>query len=108
MKLFQDPIPSVAWSGIRDATSYGPVCAQYDLLLNKTNGSDDCLYLNVYTKNLKNDKILPVMVWIHGGAFVTGDGGDTMYGPDYYLRKDIVLVTINYRLGVLGKHFFFN
>lgn len=43
------------------------------------------------------------MVWIHGGAFMVGSGNDDIYGPDYLMRKDIVLVKINYRLGVLGK-----
>lgn len=46
------------------------------------------------------------MVWIHGGGFIGGSGNDDMYGPDYFMRKDIVLVTINYRLGVLGKETF--
>lgn len=46
------------------------------------------------------------MVWIHGGCFVVGDGNEHRYGPDYFMRKDVVLVTINYRLGVLGYHYF--
>jgi len=44
----------------------------------------------------------PVMVWIHGGGFSNGSGGSSMHGPDYIVEKDIVLVTLNYRLGVLG------
>ncbi len=43
------------------------------------------------------------MVWIHGGGFVTGDGSDKMYGPKYLLDKDVILVTLNYRLGPLGS-----
>lgn len=66
-------------------------------------GSDDCLYLNVYTKNLKPSKKQPVMVWIHGGYFMVGEGSDKMFGPDYFMRKDIILVTFNYRLGIFGK-----
>ena len=45
---------------------------------------------------------LPVMVWVHGGGFVSGDGGDRMYGPRYLLDRDVILVTFNYRLGPLG------
>lgn len=48
------------------------------------------------------------MVWIYGGAFVGGKGDDSLYGPDYFMRKDIVLVSFNYRVGILGKHFFSN
>lgn len=66
-------------------------------------GSEDCLYLNVYTKSLNPNLRRPVMVWIHGGAFLMGDGSDSVYGPDYFLRKDIVFVTFNYRLSVLGN-----
>ena len=45
---------------------------------------------------------LPVMVWVHGGGFVSGDGGDRVYGPRYLLNRDVILVTFNYRLGPLG------
>jgi len=45
----------------------------------------------------------PVLFWIHGGAFVLGDGGDQAYGPQYLIREEIVIVSINYRLGALGK-----
>ena len=75
----------------------------------KVFGQDDCLALNVYTKNLpstpgkKSDLALkPVMVWIHGGGFTIGDGGVEFYGPDNFMDKDVVVVSINYRLGVLG------
>ena len=75
------------------------------MLLDACVGSDDCLYLNVYTKSLENNVKLPVLFWIHGGAFSLGSGNDDIYGPKYLLRKDVVLVTINYRLGALGKQF---
>lgn len=65
-------------------------------------GSEDCLYLNVYTPTVKPDKPLPVMFWIHGGAFVGGSGNDDLYGPQFLVNKGVVLVTINYRLEVLG------
>ena len=68
-------------------------------------GSDDCLYLNVYTKLPKD--LQPVLFFIHGGGFAFGNGDEILYGPDYILRKDVVLVTINYRFGVLGKYLFY-
>ncbi|KAJ8687537.1 hypothetical protein QAD02_023331 [Eretmocerus hayati] len=99
---FKDPVPLEPWTGEKNATSFGPMCAQTDAITQVSQGDDDCLYLNVYTKSIASTKRRPVMVWIHGGAFMFGSGDDMLYGPDYLLRKDIVLVTINYRLGVLG------
>jgi carboxylesterase type B len=66
-------------------------------------GTEDCLFLNVYTQQLPsstNNKLKPVMVWIHGGGFSSGSGNSDTYGPEFLLTEDIVLVTINYRLGV--------
>lgn len=65
-------------------------------------GNEDCLYLNVYTKNLTPSNSLPVMVWIHGGGFYTGSGNSDYYGPDFFIAHDVILVTFNYRLEVLG------
>lgn len=79
------------------------MCSQIDPVTRGLQGEEDCLYLNVYVKSTKPHTPLPVMVWIHGGGFYYGSGDDILYGPDYLLRKDIVLVTINYRLGVLGE-----
>lgn len=61
--------------------------------------------LNVYTRDLNPDEPLAVLVWIHGGAFILGSGNDDVYGPDYFMNKDIILVTINYRLGMLGNFY---
>ena len=65
-------------------------------------GQEDCLVLNVYTPNVKGS--LPVMVWIHGGGWSLGSGNfeTDVYGPHYILDRDVVLVTINYRLGPMG------
>lgn len=90
------------WSGIKEAAEYGNVCLQYDGSLRT--GSEDCLYLNVFVKSVDDiTSLKPVMVFIHGGGCLTGSGDDLLYGPDYLMRKDIVLVTFNYRLGVFGK-----
>jgi len=56
----------------------------------------------VFTTDIKSLKKRPVMVWIHGGAFSLGSGDSSFYGPDYIVEKDVVLVTLNYRLGALG------
>lgn len=68
-------------------------------------GNEDCLYLNVYTPKLpeSDSKLLPVMVFIHGGGFVRGNGiNNKELGPQYLIDKNVVVVTFNYRLGVLG------
>ena len=89
-------------NGLLRATKFGSECTQPD-----GSGSEDCLYLNVYTPaNEGRDLLpfggrgLPVMVWIHGGALVSG-GGD-IYDPSALVRKGVIVVTINYRLGLLG------
>lgn len=97
---FKDPEEPEAWSGIRDALKEGSDCSQTHLTLRVPVGSEDCLYLNVYTPQLEGG--LPVMVWIHGGAFMIGSGSTESHGPDYLIEQDVVLVTVNYRLGVLG------
>lgn len=64
-------------------------------------GDENCLFLNVYTPNL-DGAFLPVMVFIHGGGFKFGSGNTSLYGADYLVEKDVVVVTINYRCGPLG------
>ncbi|KAM3956423.1 LOW QUALITY PROTEIN: alpha-esterase 45 [Aphomia sociella] len=99
-KAPQNPLP---WDGVRKATEHGPVCTQYNILTDKyMPGSEDCLYLNVYTPDVKPSKPLPVMFFIHGGGFKSGSGNDDQYGPDFLIDHNVVLVTINYRLEVLG------
>ncbi|XP_011704230.1 PREDICTED: juvenile hormone esterase-like isoform X2 [Wasmannia auropunctata] len=99
---FKDPEPAKSWSGERDASKYGNVCVQVDLDTHKIVGDEDCLYLNVYTTKINLLKKRPVMVWIHGGGYFVGSGNPYWYGPDHIVQKDVVLVTLNYRLSVLG------
>lgn len=76
-----------------------------DRATNSVIGDEDCLYLNVYTPKLptKDGTPLPVMVFFHGGGFLFGSGtDDSSHGPDYLIEKDVVLVSFNYRLGILG------
>lgn len=75
------------------------------MLANKPIGGDDCLFLNVYTPQIGNDKrgiLKPVMFWVHGGAFMMGSGNSDVQGPEFFVARDVVLVTTNYRMGLLG------
>ncbi|XP_049778171.1 juvenile hormone esterase-like [Schistocerca cancellata] len=95
---FQPPLAASGWDGVRDATQYGSDCVQAT-----GSGSEDCLYLNVYVPGLpEEDAGLPVIVWVHGGAFVNGSGSNVTSGPDFLVSYGVILVTINYRLGPLG------
>ncbi|XP_064080223.1 venom carboxylesterase-6-like [Macrobrachium nipponense] len=101
---FRDPVPPTGWKGTRDGSVSPPKCPQLSPDAVKdgkfvVEGNEDCLYLNVYTPR-PNISDLPVMVWIHGGAFISG--GAEEYAPLALLSKDIVLVSIQYRLGTLG------
>ena len=97
------PAPPATWTGVRPAQKAGPPCAQPDLGWNSgdaARGSEDCLYLDVRTPRLEAGAGLPVMVNIHGGANVAGSGSGFLYSS--IVERGVVLVTINYRLGVFG------
>lgn len=108
---FQAPQPPPRWKAVRRATSFGPAAPQIgpvNRLIRAVIGatgskqSQDCLYLNVWTPGTDR-KRRPVMVWIHGGAFILGSGSTSIYsGWRLARRGDVVVVTINYRLGALG------
>lgn len=67
--IYQAPQPKKPWDGVRSAKEFGSVCTQIDMIGGHVTGSEDCLFLNVYTPDLNPEKALPVMVFIHGGAF---------------------------------------
>eukprot|EP00092_Neocalanus_flemingeri_P021127 GFUD01022894.1.p1 GENE.GFUD01022894.1~~GFUD01022894.1.p1 ORF type:complete len:581 (+),score=136.25 GFUD01022894.1:59-1801(+) len=90
------------WEDIKDFNREMSSCYQIDPNLGFHIGQEECLKLNVYSADMNPDNPLPVMVWIHGGGFVAGDGGSTMLGPHYLMDHDVVLVTLHYRLGILG------
>ncbi|WP_239153998.1 carboxylesterase/lipase family protein [Amycolatopsis sp. FDAARGOS 1241] len=95
-RRWQPPAPPASWTGERDATKPGPRCPQGT----GAGTSEDCLYLNVWTPPAPAAK-KPVLVWIHGGAFLDGSG-DRYDARRLAARGDVVVVTINYRLGTLG------
>ncbi len=104
---FLPPVREAAWSDVRDASAFGADVAQNVMILEQMMGttshpkSEDALFLNVWTPSL--DGTRPVMVWIHGGAFQFGAGSTPWYdGTRFANDGDVVLVTINYRLGPLG------
>ncbi|CAH2237117.1 jg24456 [Pararge aegeria aegeria] len=104
---FKSPQPPDSWEGERDATSIDieNTCCQMEMKQGIHQGSEDCLYLNVYTPTLQNSNsnLLPVMFFIHGGGFIYGNGTvKEELGPDYLIENGVVVVTINYRLGVFG------
>jgi para-nitrobenzyl esterase len=94
------------WSGARDATQFGPACPQPSRHIESVYSSDigatseDCLTLNIWTREGAHDA--PVFVWIHGGAFTAGSSKESLYDGARLAGQGIVVVTINYRLGVLG------
>jgi len=96
---WQAPQSSPACEGVRDATEFAPSCPQPPNLFSTSLTDEDCLYLNVSTSELGGEG-RPVLVWIHGGGHVTGDGRG--YDPTRLAADGIVVVTINYRLGALG------
>nr|CAD7441504.1 unnamed protein product [Timema bartmani] len=95
---FEPPQQVDPWSGVFDATKEGHICPQ--LHRGVYLGNEDCLFLNVYC--IADGTKRPVMVWIHGGGFLSGSGNTNMFGPEFLIDTDVVLVTLNYRLDALG------
>jgi para-nitrobenzyl esterase len=99
------PRPPRPWDGVRPATEFSSYCAQnvlWDDMVFHGKPSEDCLYLNVWTPAKGAGEKRPVMVWIHGGGFQAGAADEPRHEGTPLARKGVVVVTINYRLGVLG------
>jgi para-nitrobenzyl esterase len=101
------PQPAIPWTGIRDAKAFGAPCAQpllggdwnkYDAKLSQ----EDCLYLNVITPVWPPQSSLPVMLWLHGGGNEGGSASSDLYKDGTLINHGVLLVTVNYRLGIFG------
>jgi para-nitrobenzyl esterase len=107
-RRWKAPQSPASWTGIRDAKEFAPSCIQtaypqtspYYAPLGPIN--EDCLYLNVWTAAASPKERRPVMVWIHGGGYTKGMGSTATYNGENFAKKGVVLVTINYRLGIFG------
>ncbi|HKE92004.1 MAG TPA: carboxylesterase/lipase family protein [Gemmatimonadales bacterium] len=104
-KRWRAPEPPASWRGVRGAGKFGNRCIQThpwpDMLFQSAAESEDCLTLSVWTPVKPGDH-LPVMVWIHGGGFFSGASDEQRHDGSALASKGVVLVAINYRLGVLG------
>jgi len=103
---WRPPSAPQRWQGVREADKYGPACMQMSAPRPGAPPivqSEDCLYLNVWAPAAaRPGQKLPVMVWIHGGAFIQGTGGTPFYDGTHFAQRGVVFVTVNYRLGRLG------
>jgi len=103
---WRPPLAAARWDGVRDATAYGPACMQPTPGLPNVYSQDirpfseDCLSLNVFAP--AEARRAPVMVWIHGGSLIAGSSKEPLYDGVRLAREGVIVVTINYRLGVLG------
>jgi para-nitrobenzyl esterase len=104
------PAPPASWRGVRHAKDYGASCTQeargpfgpytHEFVDQAKAPSEDCLTLNVWTPDL--DASLPILVWIHGGAFIGGASSVPIYDGEHLAAQGIVVVSVNYRLGAFG------
>lgn len=109
---WHEPMPAADWQGVRDCARPSARCPQLGV---QPGGfyerefypvaepmSEDCLYLNVWTPAQSAEEKLPVIFWVHGGAFMTGYGHSAHFDGEHFARQGVILVTINYRLNVFG------
>jgi len=96
---WRPPQAVVPWSGVKAATAFSPACRQTVTWISHPQ-SEDCLYLNIWAPE-KAEK-LPVIVWIHGGGYFGGTGAQPLYDGARLTRRGVIVVTLNYRLGIFG------
>ena len=107
---WQPPQPAAKWKDVRPAKEFGSHCVQTggypDMVFHDPGPSEDCLTLNVWKPAGAKKGSLPVMVWIYGGGFTTGGTSENRQDGQYLAHRDVVVVSMNYRLGIFG--FFVN
>ncbi len=108
-KRFEQPADIESWEGVLNATAHGSICPQVPGVLemmlgfDETKMNEDCLNLNVFSPaQATSESKLPVLFWVHGGAFTNGSGSLAWYDGGSLANRDVVVVTINYRLGAFG------
>ena len=102
---WREPQPVEPWEGIREAAKFSIACTQLSEGWNQrfvSGSGEDCLYLNVATPQWPPKATYPVMFWIHGGSNTAGDGDDAGFDERTLVHRNVVLVTVSYRLGALG------
>lgn len=105
-RRWKPPQPAQSWEGVRSAKRFGPRCMQPrpygDMIFRSAGMSEDCLYLSVWTPGTASEGERPVLVYFYGGGFIAGDGSEPRYDGASMAEEGIVVVTLNYRLGVFG------
>ena len=96
---WRSPQPVVPWQGVKETTAFSPACRQTVAWI-RSPQSEDCLYLNIWAP--EQAEKLPVIVWIHGGGYFGGTGAQGLYDGTRLTKHGVIVVTINYRLGVFG------
>lgn len=100
------PMPAAKWSGVKQTIDFGSHCVQTnafeDMIFHDPGESEDCLTLNVWTPKGAKPGSLPVMVWIYGGGYTSGSTSESRQDGQFLAHRDVVVVSMNYRLGILG------
>lgn len=109
---WKEPQPVESWEGIRDASRFSAIAPQHENFEGTLYGDEffrcsepqdeDCLYLNIWTPTVTKNEKLPVLFWVHGGALMGGYGFEPEFDGEAFCREGVILVTINYRLGIFG------
>lgn len=99
---FVDPQPPEQWTEPLDCTKEGPPFCNIFFTNQQYEGELSGVHINVYTNDINPRKPYPVLVWIHGGGIFTGNATENFNGPDYFMQKDVILVTFQYRIGIFG------
>lgn len=99
---FRDAQAPNKWTEPLDVTQEPPSYCMRSFLNYEAGGKEDAAVVNVYTPQTSPKHPMPVLVWIHGGGWNSGSGQTDLFGPDYFMQKDVILVTMNYRLGPIG------